>query len=178
MGTENTQEDSNQQANVPEGEETDLVKHLRDQIKERDQMLSETQKRAVNAEKANAFQSVGIDPNSGVGRLFYENYDGDTTPDAVRQAAEEYQIPLDTDPAGSGGGTDAATQQQNEADAAANAAIDRAAAGATPADSETTDPTEVGWNAHGRVMEETGNREAAMAAHFNAKVDAAMKGNK
>ena len=39
-----------------------------------------------------AFVKAGIDPASPVAKYFVKGYDGDLTPDAIRQAAEEAQL--------------------------------------------------------------------------------------
>jgi hypothetical protein len=67
-----------------------------------------------------AFVKAGIDPASPQAKYFVKGYDGDLTPDAIRQAAEEAQLitpqPVQVDP------DKAAWQQSNRVAAGAETA--------------------------------------------------------
>jgi hypothetical protein len=163
----------------PQDGDTDLVKNLRETIKSLQSERDEATAQRMQTEKRMAFKDLGIDPSKGVGKLFYENYDGELSVDAVKAAATEYEVlgnqttqtqqqqtqeqPV-TQPQG----------QQSQQEQAAHAAINAAAEqGGTP--NAGQDPTAKAWEAHGQTMQQTGSRDAAMAAHFGAKLQAAIE---
>ena len=161
-------------------EDSDLVKQLRSEIRQRNERLTEAEQRAANLEKVTTFKDLGIDPNKGVGKLFFEAYQGEVTTDAVKAAAEEYELPLGEQQAPAQQQDQQASQQGQQKDsqpaageAQANSAMDAAAAGATPADGGE-DPTVKGHEAFEQTMRTSGNRENAMAAHFGAKMAATL----
>lgn len=75
--------DENQDQN-----ESSVIRELRQQIKERDDRLASLEPMARRA----AFKEAGLDIESGPGRFFAEKYDGELTPDAIREAAEPYDL--------------------------------------------------------------------------------------
>lgn len=160
-------------------EDSDLVKKLRAEIKSRNTELQSEREARLTTQKQATFRELGIDPNKGVGKLFFQSYDGELDSESVKNAAEEYELPM-----GQQQQTQEQSQQESEQsqqqeqqrreDVNANSKIDTASAGATPADSKT-DPTEAGFKAFDETMRSTGSRDNAMAAHFSAKLQESIK---
>lgn len=153
----------------------DLVKRLRAEIRARDERLAEAEGRAKTAQKASTFRALGINPDKGVGKLFFNAYEGDLTEDAIKAAATEYEVTIG-EPQAPPAETPAPTQQQTPApdpDAAAHAVMNQASAGAGPSGATPTSPDDAAWAAYHQTMNTTGNPDDAMANHFMAKFAAA-----
>lgn len=156
--------------------DSDLVKHLRSELRATaglKKTASEAIERAAALEKQATFKELGIDPNEGVGKLFFDSYKGDADAAAIKAEAEKYSIPLGSE----GEAETPSTNTPSLAEQAAHAAINRAAAGAGTPD-VSVDPNKAGWEAHAQTLQATGNPDAAMAAHFGAKLHAAVQQKK
>ena len=71
-----------------------LDPNIRKQLREAEKLRKETESLRAELEAQRRevqFSKAGI-PDSGVGALFRKAYDGDASPEAIRQAAEEYGI--------------------------------------------------------------------------------------
>lgn len=77
MSNENTGENEN---------ESSVIRDLRKQLKEANERLSTLAPLA----KESAFEKAGVDLSDPRNKFFVEHYDGDLTPEAIREAAEPY----------------------------------------------------------------------------------------
>jgi len=76
-------------------EETNTRNPVRARMKELEKEAAELRKQIADAEAAKrelAFVKAGIDPNSPMSKYFMKGYDGELSPDAIRQAAVEAQL--------------------------------------------------------------------------------------
>ena len=76
-------------------EETNTRNPVRARMKELEKEAAELRKQIADAEVAKrelAFVKAGIDPNSPMSKYFMKGYDGELSPDAIRQAAVEAQL--------------------------------------------------------------------------------------
>ena len=76
-------------------EETNTRNPVRARMKELEKEAAELRKQIADAETAKrelAFVKAGIDPNSPMSKYFMKGYDGELSPDAIRQAAVEAQL--------------------------------------------------------------------------------------
>lgn len=76
-------------------EETNTRNPVRARMKELEKEAAELRKKIADAESAQrelAFVKAGIDPNSPMSKYFMKGYDGELSPDAIRQAAVEAQL--------------------------------------------------------------------------------------
>ena len=76
-------------------EESDTRNPLRARMKQLEKENAEAKKLLAEAEVAKrelAFARAGLDPLSAKDKYFVKAYDGDLTPDAIRQAAVEAQL--------------------------------------------------------------------------------------
>ena len=76
-------------------EETNTRNPVRARMKELEKEAAELRKKIADAESATrelAFVKAGIDPNSPMSKYFMKGYDGELSPDAIRQAAVEAQL--------------------------------------------------------------------------------------
>lgn len=78
-----------------EQSETEARNPVRARMKELEKQLAEAEKRAQVAEVAArkaAFLEAGLDLNNKMTEYFVKAYDGETTPEAIRQAAMEANL--------------------------------------------------------------------------------------
>lgn len=78
-----------------EQSETPTTNPVRARMKELEKKLAEAEKRAQEAESAarkSVFLEAGLDPNNKMSQYFMKAYDGDLTPEAVKQAAMEANL--------------------------------------------------------------------------------------
>lgn len=156
----------------------DLVRRLRAEIRKRDERIEEVTWENSELAKATVFTKLGLDTSKGVGKLFFQAYEGDLTEDAIKAAGAEYDITFGEDAAA----TAATTTQETttpatppaNADAAAHAAMNQASAGAS-ANGEGQTLDDKAWSSYHETMSKTGNAEAAMANHFQTKFLAAAE---
>ena len=76
-------------------EETNTRNPVRARMKELEKEAAELRKQIADAETAKrelAFVKAGIDPNSPMSKYFMKGYDGELSPEAIRQAAVEAQL--------------------------------------------------------------------------------------
>lgn len=76
-------------------EETNTRNPVRARMKELEKEAAELRKQIADAEAAKrelAFVKAGIDPNSPMSKYFMKGYDGELSPEAIRQAAVEAQL--------------------------------------------------------------------------------------
>ena len=165
----------------PQESDSDLVKRLRQEIKNRDTAIAETSETAAEATKRAAFLEAGLSPSEGPAALLFKSYDGDVTPEAVKAAAEEYGI--GTQPAAPPSTEEKLTEAQREAQAArqaeeaAHQAMDSAAGGDAP-DSSPPDITAAGRQAYAETLARTGDNDEAMAKQFEGMMGAAIQSQK
>jgi hypothetical protein len=153
--------------------DTDLVRHLRKVIREKNSELTTTRSQLVTTTKESAFKGLGIDTSKGTGKLLFERYDGEATPEKVTEFAKEYGVDI-TPPAPGASSTPApGEQQQPHPDAAAARAIDGATQDPSPGTGEV-DPAEEAKKAFNNTMASTGNLEMAQAAFFEASLAASI----
>lgn len=79
---------------VEQDSDDDLVKTLRSKLREEQAGRREAETRAGTLERKDVFRDLGIDTQTGPGKLFFEHYSGELDADAVKQAAQEYSIPV------------------------------------------------------------------------------------
>jgi hypothetical protein len=75
---------------VEEPAESRDIKLLRDKAKRTDELEA----RIMQMEREQAFANSGIDLDSGPGKLLLKAYDGKAEPDAIREAATAFGVPL------------------------------------------------------------------------------------
>ena len=164
-------------------DDSELVRKLRREIRDRNQRLQETEQAKTEIERTSLFKELGIDPSKGMGKLFAQAYDGEMTTEAVKAAAEEYELPLGTqqaqEPGEQSDSSDASesTSSVDPSERDAHRRADAASAGADPADTKE-DPTHKGFQAFDETMQTTGSRDQAMASHFSSKLAATLEQHK
>lgn len=153
--------------------ESDLVKKLREEIKQRDAKLNEVETEFTTLKKKSAFSDLGINTESGVGRLFFESYNGDSDPEEIAKAVQDYGL----DPSVLGGSTPAPTapSEEKKDEAQQHAAIDAASSGSSGVGATDIDPSEKARQTYDKAFAETGNNETAMAAFFGSKLESAIE---
>ena len=78
-----------------EQSETEARNPVRARMKELEKQLAEAEKRAQAAEQAArkaAFLEAGLDPSNKMTEYFIKAYDGEATPEAIKQAAMEANL--------------------------------------------------------------------------------------
>ena len=78
-----------------EQSETEARNPVRARMKELEKQLAEAEKRAQAAEQAArkaAFLEAGLDPSNKMTEYFMKAYDGEATPEAIKQAAMEANL--------------------------------------------------------------------------------------
>lgn len=166
--------DENDTTTDPE-QESELVRNLRKELEQQGAALSEERKQRKTLEKTNVFRDVGVDPTKGPGKLLFEAYDGPPEPDAVKAKAEEYGITLGAPAPDEGGGQGQPVASEQEQ--AAMREMDRAGAGGN-AERLPADPQQAAREAFDREYANTGSRDKAMAASFNARMIAKLEADK
>lgn len=151
-------------------EDNDLVKKLRQEIRERDNRLKEVETAKSELERRTTFRDLGIKTDEGPGALLFKAYEGELSPESIRAEAEKYGIPLEGMPA-------PAAQPQQSPDAAAHNAMNQASAGATPA-AEAVEPAHFAQERYNEVLNKTGNPNEAMAQYFGAKLAQTLENRK
>lgn len=153
----------------PQDGDSELVRKLRQEIKDRDARLSEKESELTTVTKESIFRAAGLDPNKGQGKLLFKAYDGDLSEDAIKAAAEEYGL-IEPEPE---------VEPETHPDKQANQQIDTATRGAEASGIVQKSPTDVGQEAYDKVFRETGGDiEAASAARFAAKMAATQQAKK
>jgi len=152
-----------------ESEDSDLVKRLRSEIKQRDDALTSERQQRTSIERQQAFMAAGVDPTEGPGRLLFEAYDGEANVESVRSKMEEYGLTSAT-PKSDSEEKPSYTDQER----AAMQLMDDAAKGEAP-DGVPEDPQQAASTAFDREMNKTGSRDKAMAASFNARMIAKLE---
>jgi hypothetical protein len=115
-----------------------LEKELAALRKEREELLA--------AKRENAFIKAGIDPNDAKFKYFVKGYDGELTPDAIREAGIEAQLIAPPSPVSASADEQAAWNRTAKVAAGANAA-----------------QAPVDWNARINAAESPAEVEAIMA---------------
>lgn len=175
--------DDNVDLTQESADDSELVRKLRREIRERNQRIQETEQAKTQLERQSLFKELGIDPSKGMGKLFAQAYDGEMTPEAVKAAAEEYELPLGTQQAqepstqDDSGQASESTTSVDPSEQDAHRRADAASAGADPADTRE-DPTHKGFEAFEETMQTTGSRDQAMASHFSSKLAATLEQHK
>lgn len=161
--------------------DSDLVKRLRAEIaarneqlteqstkiQEQDTRLADLEAKEQQATKAQLFDSLKIDVEAGPGKLLYDSYSGELEAEAVRSHAEAYGLLPEGESPGS---------ESEEAEA--HKVINRAAAGAATAPVNAETPQEVMREKAKEVYSQTGSRDNAMAAAFEAGLQKAAEQRK
>lgn len=167
--SESTNENIEELLQDSEGD-SELVKKLRGVIRNQQKSVKEATETAQKVQREQVFRTVGLDPNEGMSKLFYETYNGELSEDAVREAAQGYglvQTQEQEEESNQNGATaeQLAAQREQEAFNAMNSAL----GGATPNDGSVDDgqqTQQVFKNAYSK----TGNAEEAMAQVFADKL--------
>lgn len=158
---------------TPKDGDSELVRRLREELEARNTDLTKANSELTTVKKETAFRAAGLDPKRGPGALLFKAYDGDFSEDSVIAAAEEY-------------GINPVAQKQEPADEQqvpteeqqTNRNIDNATSGATSTGASAPDPEQLGRQAYEETFARTGNKETAAAAHFEAKMQAAVEAAK
>lgn len=151
--------EANEDITIETDNDDDLVKRLRQEIRDRDSRLKEVETAKSQLERKQTFQELGINPNEGTGALFFKAYDGELEADSIREEAEKYGIPIQSE----------SQEQKMQEDASQHEKMNAASAGATPV-AESPDPSKVAGERFDEVFSKTGNREEAMAQFFGTKL--------
>lgn len=157
-------------------QDSDLVKRLRSELKQRDAAINEEREQRQRLERQTAFRDAGVDPTKGPGKLLYEAYDGEADAEAVKAKAKEYGLDLST-PTQQGQEQEDEVQDFTEQERTAMEQMDQAAQGGSP-DRLPTDPSQAAHEAFDREMATSGSRKEAMAKSFNARMIAALEAQK
>ena len=116
----NFEDDFNEDDYDQPASETNPVRARMNQLEKEAKELRKQVAEFAVTQRELAFAKAGIDPASPQAKYFVKGYDGDLTPDAIRQAAEEAQLitpqPVQADP------DKAAWQQTNRIAAGAETA--------------------------------------------------------
>lgn len=153
-------------------DDTDLVKQLRAQLREKNSQLAETSQTAEQAAREAAFLKAGVDTNDGLGKFFFEKYDGEINPEVIAQQFEA----LGGANAAPDPGQPAQSQQpegqvQQQVSAEEQAALQRqAAAGTAGAPPQPKSPKEQAQEAYQQAKDEFRSPEDARALYFQTLV--------
>lgn len=168
--------DENDKAPEESGQDSELVKNLRAEIKQRDAALAEERDQRTKLERQQAFRDAGVNPTKGPGKLLFEAYDGEADAEQVKAKAKEYGLDLSApDPDRGEEQEDKASYTEQER--AAMEQMDQAGQGDSPA-SLPTDPAQAAHEAFDREMATSGSRKEAMAKSFNARMVSALEAQK
>lgn len=178
------QEGTPQEDLTAEGEQdTDLVRQLRSALREEKSGRVQLEKRLGEVEKRDTFRELGIDTSKGPGKLFFEHYSGELEPEAVQQAAEEYNIPFGESSSEATGtqveeeSVPAQTTSRDHPDASEHGELANARSGAAQTNALPDDRE----RAQGRFEELTNagrTRDEAMAGYFSERLTSAMEARK
>jgi len=153
--------------------DSDLVKKLRRVIRDQKQSVREATEAAETVRRESTFKELGLDPNAGMTKLFYETYKGDLTSEAVREAAQGYgllQPEGEQVPAGEGQEPQGNPQSQEQQ---VFNTMNSAVAGSQPGDGEV-DPVQRSQQVFKETYNKTGNSDEAMARVFADKLGTAV----
>lgn len=125
---------------------------------------------AAEAKREIAFLRGGVDPDSPLGKLFVKGYDGDLTPDAVREAWSTLQPPAPEPPAVDDG--------PSEAEAAMEEARTALTSGGVPPGEEPeADPRVAMIDAYNDARSKNQTQDRAQMAGLQVLVNAAANGD-
>lgn len=170
MSTEETTEDPT----VETEHDTELVRQLRAQLREEKQGRVTVEQELAAKSKQEVFRGLGIDIDTGPGKLLFEHYQGEVDPEAVKTAAETYSVPVGAtgQPPAEGTPPEGAAPPANHPDAEAHAELskvrDQAAGAATPTANQKATEAYNEAVAAGRPTEE------AMATWFSQRFNDAV----
>lgn len=154
-----------------QGQDSELVRRLRQEIKDRDTQLAEERQLRQKTERENVFRSLNVPIDEGPGKLLYDSLEGhDVTAEAVKEKMEAYGLSFEPDTGEEEEDPGASGQEQQE-----HGAMDDAAKAAGAAGDSSPTPQEQANAAAQQVFEETGDREKQMASWFAHKLDATVK---
>jgi thioredoxin-like negative regulator of GroEL len=88
-------EDAENLEEQPERGSRKFVRDLENKVDSERELRKAAEAKAAAGEQAQrelAFVKAGIDTDKGGGKLLFKSYDGEMTADAIRKAAEEYDI--------------------------------------------------------------------------------------
>lgn len=86
------------QADALDGDDSPIIRQLRQQNKELSETVKTLQGQFESIRRSSVFDDLGI-PKTGPAQFFREKYDGDLTPDAIRAAAQTYGLIAEPPPA-------------------------------------------------------------------------------
>lgn len=165
--SESTNENIEELLQDSEGD-SELVKKLRGVIRNQQKSVKEATEAAQKVQREQVFRTVGLDPNEGMSKLFYETYNGELSEEAVREAAQGYGlVQAQEEESSQNEATEEqlAAQREREAFNAMNSAL----GGATPNDGSVDDGQQT-QQVFKDVYSKTGNAEEAMAQVFADKL--------
>lgn len=148
--------------------DSDLVKKLRGVIRNQQKAVKEATEAAQKVQREQVFRTVGLNPNEGLSKLFYETYNGELSEEAVREAAQGYGL---VKPEEQQEQQEQATAEQLERQREQEAfnAMNSALGGAAPNDGSIDDGQQA-QQVFKDVYSKTGNAEEAMAQVFADKL--------
>ena len=159
-----------------------------EQVPEQDD-LATLRKQAKDGKKAlveNAFLRAGVDTAKGAGKIAFEKFEGDATPDAVNafvtQVAEEYGFPTETAETPppeeeKGPEVDPAVQQQRAEQAQIREEMAAPGSDADPGQTPNRHPGQEGFEAFKAARTEGVPTDDAAQEYFGRIFDAAAKGD-
>lgn len=158
-----------------------LVRVKRGDIRTMEQRLKDardTQSRAANLERENAMLKAGVDLNDPKGTLFSKGYDGDLTPDKIREAAVSFGIlEASTDP------DDTVTEEPPDTplepgeESLPDQQRELARGAAQPGETPAPDPYDAAAKIHKEALESGAQEKEAIGAAINSVVNAAHDGD-
>ncbi len=162
--------------------DSDLVRQLRSALREEKSGRQELESRLGQVEKRDTFRDLGIDTTKGPGKLFYEFYNGELTPEAVQQAATEYAIPVGTQEQSAEGEQGEQmpppqTPQTQHPDASGHAELNTARSGAAQTDA-LPDDRERAQERYTEAVNAGRTNEDAMATYFGERLTSALESRK
>jgi hypothetical protein len=130
-------------------------------------------KEARRLKREMAFMKAGIDTDQGIGKLAFNQFDGEPTVEAVRAFAEEYGITAAT----AAPQPDAPLEQRYDADEQRSSEVRRMVASGAGVDDGSEDPSTAALRV-GREAQKTRTNEDALVAAIITKATAAKNGDR
>ena len=154
-------------------EDSDLVRRLRAEIKDRNTRLAE----AESAKRELAFVKAGIDTSSKLGQLFAKSFEGDVSDvEAIKAEAKELGL---LDPPAHAEPSSTPAAEPHVSDPADNSAAERSAlaSGASSDDGSGVDPRQVAHDRANDAMAKGASFEVAAGGYIADLAKAAIAGD-
>jgi hypothetical protein len=157
--------------------------HNTRQLRDKATRAEGAEARLQAASRRVAILASGLDTESPIGELFVRGYDGEYTPEALREEAAKYGVPLKGQATPAPGedveGVEGEDEGPPDFTGPTGTAQRRALADNAPADTgEDKDPRQVSLDAFNQALAQDLPHEDAAAASLHVLVEAANRGDK